>query len=54
MNHHRAEHWNVISGTARIAKGEEVFVLSENQSTYIPLGVTHRHENQGKIPLELI
>jgi mannose-1-phosphate guanylyltransferase / mannose-6-phosphate isomerase len=54
MHHHRAEHWIVVSGTARITKGEEVFVLSENQSTYIPLGVTHRLENPGKIPLELI
>jgi mannose-1-phosphate guanylyltransferase / mannose-6-phosphate isomerase len=54
MHHHRAEHWIVVKGTARITKGEEVFVLSENQSTYIPLGVTHRLENPGKIPLELI
>ena len=54
MHHHRAEHWIVVQGTARITKGEEVFVLSENQSTYIPLGVTHRLENPGKIPLELI
>jgi mannose-1-phosphate guanylyltransferase / mannose-6-phosphate isomerase len=54
MHHHRAEHWIVVNGTARITKGEEVFVLSENQSTYIPLGVTHRLENPGKIPLELI
>ncbi len=54
MHHHRAEHWIVVSGTARITKGDEVFVLSENQSTYIPLGVTHRLENPGKIPLELI
>ncbi len=54
MHHHRAEHWIVVSGTARITKGDETFVLSENQSTYIPLGVTHRLENPGKIPLELI
>lgn len=54
MHHHRAEHWIVVSGTARITKGDEVFVVSENQSTYIPLGVTHRLENPGKIPLELI
>ena len=54
MHHHRAEHWIVVQGTARITKGDEVFMLSENQSTYIPLGVTHRLENPGKIPLELI
>jgi mannose-1-phosphate guanylyltransferase/mannose-6-phosphate isomerase len=54
MHHHRAEHWIVVRGTARITKGEEVFFLSENQSTYIPLGVTHRLENPGVIPLELI
>lgn len=54
MHHHRAEHWIVVNGTARITKGDETFVLSENQSTYIPLGVTHRLENPGKIPLELI
>jgi mannose-1-phosphate guanylyltransferase/mannose-6-phosphate isomerase len=54
MHHHRAEHWVVVRGTARITKGEDVFFLSENQSTYIPLGVTHRLENPGVIPLELI
>ena len=54
MHHHRAEHWIVVKGTARITKGEEIFTLSENQSTYIPLGVTHRLENPGIIPLELI
>ena len=54
MHHHRAEHWVVVRGTARITRGEETFMLSENQSTYIPLGVTHRLENPGKIPLELI
>lgn len=53
-HHHRAEHWIVVTGTARITRGEEEFMLSENQSTYIPLGVTHRLENPGKIPLELI
>ncbi|PLX85630.1 MAG: mannose-1-phosphate guanylyltransferase/mannose-6-phosphate isomerase [Desulfuromonas sp.] len=53
-HHHRAEHWIVVKGTARITKGDEVVLLSENQSTYIPLGVTHRLENPGKIPLELI
>lgn len=54
MHHHRAEHWVVVSGTALITCGEKIFTLSENQSTYIPLGVTHRLENPGKIPLELI
>ncbi|HIY71965.1 MAG TPA: mannose-1-phosphate guanylyltransferase/mannose-6-phosphate isomerase, partial [Candidatus Luteimonas excrementigallinarum] len=54
MHHHRAEHWVVVSGTGRITRGEEVILLSENQSTYIPLGVTHRLENPGRLPLELI
>lgn len=54
MHHHRAEHWIVVKGTARVIKGDEAIVLSENQSTYIPLGVTHRLENPGVIPLELI
>ncbi|MBF0585287.1 MAG: mannose-1-phosphate guanylyltransferase/mannose-6-phosphate isomerase, partial [Magnetococcales bacterium] len=53
-HHHRAEHWIVVKGTARVTKGEESFLLSEDQSTYIPLGVTHRLENPGKIPLEMI
>ena len=54
MHHHRAEHWIVVTGTARVTRGEEVFLLSENQSTYIPLGTTHRLENPGKVPLEMI
>jgi len=54
MHHHRAEHWIIVKGTARITRGDEVFLLSENQSTYIPLGVTHRLENPGKFPLEMI
>lgn len=54
MHHHRAEHWVVVKGTAKILHGEETIVLTENQSTYIPLGVVHRLENPGKIPLELI
>lgn len=54
MHHHRAEHWIIVKGTARITRGEEVFLLSENQSTYIPLGVTHRLENPGKFLLEMI
>lgn len=54
MHHHRAEHWIVVSGTARITRGDEVFLLEENQSTYIPIGVKHRIENPGKIPLSII
>lgn len=54
MHHHRAEHWIVVSGTARVVRGGEEIILTENQSTYIPLGVTHRLENPGVIPLELI
>jgi mannose-1-phosphate guanylyltransferase/mannose-6-phosphate isomerase len=54
MHHHRAEHWVVVCGTAKITRGEEVVLLTENQSTYIPLGVAHRLENPGKIPLQLI
>jgi mannose-1-phosphate guanylyltransferase/mannose-6-phosphate isomerase len=54
MHHHRAEHWIVVKGTARVTRGDEVFLLSENQSTYIPLGVKHRLENPGKLQLEII
>jgi mannose-1-phosphate guanylyltransferase/mannose-6-phosphate isomerase len=54
MHHHRAEHWIVVSGTARITRGEEEFILEENQSTYIPIGVKHRIENPGRIPLHII
>ncbi|MBS1225752.1 MAG: mannose-phosphate guanylyltransferase/mannose-6-phosphate isomerase, partial [Proteobacteria bacterium] len=54
MHHHRAEHWVVVSGTARVHRGDEVFLLTENQSTYIPVGVQHRLVNPGKIPLEII
>jgi mannose-1-phosphate guanylyltransferase/mannose-6-phosphate isomerase len=54
MHHHRAEHWIVVRGTARVTRGEEVFMLTENQSTYIPLGTKHRLENPGNIPLEII
>jgi mannose-1-phosphate guanylyltransferase/mannose-6-phosphate isomerase len=54
LHHHRAEHWIVVSGTARITRGDEVFLLEENQSTYIPLGTKHRIENPGKIPLHII
>lgn len=54
LHHHRAEHWIVVSGTAMVTRGDERFMLSENESTFIPLGVTHRLENPGKLPLELI
>ena len=54
LHHHRAEHWIVVRGTARVTRGEEVVTVGENQSTYIPLGTPHRLENPGKIPLELI
>lgn len=54
MHHHRAEHWIVVSGTALVTKGDESFLVSENESTYIPLGTTHRLENPGKLPLEMI
>jgi mannose-1-phosphate guanylyltransferase / mannose-6-phosphate isomerase len=53
-HHHRAEHWIVVQGTAEVTRGEDTFLLAENQSTYIPLGVTHRLVNPGKIPLEMI
>ncbi|HEX7113230.1 MAG TPA: mannose-1-phosphate guanylyltransferase/mannose-6-phosphate isomerase [Mizugakiibacter sp.] len=54
MHHHRAEHWVVVSGTARVTRGDDIFMLAENQSTYIPVGMKHRLENPGKVPLELI
>jgi mannose-1-phosphate guanylyltransferase len=54
MHHHRAEHWIVVSGTAIVTKGEERVLLSENQSTYIPVGEVHTLENPGLIPLEII
>jgi mannose-1-phosphate guanylyltransferase/mannose-6-phosphate isomerase len=54
MHHHRAEHWVVVKGTARVTRGAEQFLLTENQSTYIPLGVTHRLENPGLVPLDII
>lgn len=53
-HHHRAEHWIVVKGTARVTLEERSFLVSENQSTYIPIGALHRLENTGKIPLELI
>jgi mannose-1-phosphate guanylyltransferase/mannose-1-phosphate guanylyltransferase/mannose-6-phosphate isomerase len=54
MHHHRAEHWVVVSGTAKVIRGEQQMLLSENESTYIPIGVKHRLENPGKMPLYLI
>ncbi|MGY0627451.1 MAG: cupin domain-containing protein, partial [Paraglaciecola chathamensis] len=53
-HHHRAEHWIVVEGTARVTKGEETFLVTEDQSTYIPLGEIHCLENPGKVDLELI
>ncbi len=53
-HHHRAEHWIVVRGTARITNGDKVMLIGEDESTYIPLGVVHRLENPGKLPLELI
>jgi mannose-1-phosphate guanylyltransferase/mannose-6-phosphate isomerase len=54
MHHHRAEHWIVVSGTARVRNGDSEILLTENQSVYIPVGTVHALENPGKIPLELI
>jgi mannose-1-phosphate guanylyltransferase / mannose-6-phosphate isomerase len=54
MHHHRAEHWIVVSGTAKVTRGDETILVSENQSTFIPLGTTHRLENPGRVPLEMI
>ena len=54
MHYHRAEHWVVVSGIAKVTKGDETFLVSENESTYIPIGTVHALENPGKIPLELI
>jgi mannose-1-phosphate guanylyltransferase/mannose-6-phosphate isomerase len=53
-HHHRAEHWIVVTGTAEITNGDKVLTLTENQSTYIPLGAVHRLVNPGSIPLEII
>ncbi|MGF1689543.1 mannose-1-phosphate guanylyltransferase/mannose-6-phosphate isomerase [Photobacterium japonica] len=54
IHYHRAEHWVVVSGTAKVTKGDETFIITENQSTYIPVGIPHSIENPGKMPLELI
>ncbi len=53
-HHHRAEHWIVVKGTAEITNGDKVLMLTENQSTYIPLGEVHSLANPGTIPLEII
>ncbi|WGS52890.1 mannose-1-phosphate guanylyltransferase/mannose-6-phosphate isomerase [Paraburkholderia sp. D15] len=54
MHHHRAEHWTVVCGTALVTRGDEQFLLGENESTYIPLGIRHRLENPGRVPLQII
>jgi len=54
MHHHRAEHWIVVSGTAKVTRGDETLLVTENESTYIPLGSRHRLENPGKVMLEMI
>lgn len=54
MHHHRAEHWVVVKGTAEVTNGDRTFLLSENESTYIPLGHVHRLANPGKVPLEIV
>lgn len=54
MHHHRAEHWIVVSGTAKVTNGDRTFLVTENESTYIPVGVVHALENPGKVPLEMI
>jgi mannose-1-phosphate guanylyltransferase/mannose-6-phosphate isomerase len=54
MHHHRAEHWIVVKGTAKVTNGDQVFLLEENQSTYIPVGAKHRLENPGNTDLEMI
>jgi mannose-1-phosphate guanylyltransferase/mannose-6-phosphate isomerase len=53
-HHYRAEHWVIVSGTAEVTRNEEVFLLAENESTFLPLGAVHRLRNPGKVPLELI
>ena len=54
LHHHRAEHWIVVNGTARVTRDDETFMVSENESTYIPIGAKHRLENPGQLPLEMI
>jgi mannose-6-phosphate isomerase-like protein (cupin superfamily) len=54
MHHHRAEHWIVVRGTAEVTRGEDCFLVSENESAFIPLGIRHRLANPGMLPLEMI
>ena len=54
MHHHRAEHWIVVRGTAKVTRDDKSYLVSENESTYIPLGTRHRLENPGRLPLEMI
>ena len=54
MHYHRAEHWVVVAGTAKVTRGDEVFIVTENESMFIPVGVVHTLENPGKVPLEVI
>jgi mannose-1-phosphate guanylyltransferase/mannose-6-phosphate isomerase len=54
MHHHRAEHWVVVKGTARVVLGNREMLISENESTYIPIGTPHRLEKPGKVPLSII
>jgi mannose-1-phosphate guanylyltransferase len=54
MHHHRAEHWIVVSGTAKVTNGDKTFLVTENESTYIPIGQVHALENPGVLPLEMI
>jgi mannose-1-phosphate guanylyltransferase / mannose-6-phosphate isomerase len=54
LHHHRAEHWIVVSGTAEVVNGDQTLILTENQSTYIPLGAKHRLTNPGTVPLEIV
>ncbi|HZF84898.1 MAG TPA: cupin domain-containing protein, partial [Burkholderiaceae bacterium] len=54
MHHHRAEHWVVVKGTAKVTRGDETLLVQENESVYIPLGTVHRLENPGKVMLEVI
>ena len=54
MHHHRSEHWVIVSGVAKVTNGDDIFLLSENESTYIPSGVIHALENPGKVQLEMI
>jgi mannose-1-phosphate guanylyltransferase/mannose-6-phosphate isomerase len=54
LHHHRAEHWVVVRGTAKVTRGDTSYLVTENESTFIPLGTKHRLENVGKLPLEII